>query len=300
MAIVTFSQLMDEARRVGPKAIVVATPHEPELLLAAQDAEKEGIANCTLVGDRELIKRLAAEHHIDISRMIIIHEPDSKRAAHKVMELLRIGHADLAMKGKLETGDFLRAALDREAGLRVGRLFTHVAVFEVPGFDRLLFVTDSGVVVAPTLEQKVEIVQNAIMVAQRLGVETPKVAILCATEMVNYKIPSTLDAANLSKMADRGQIRGGIVDGPLALDNAISPESVAIKGIKSPVAGQADILITPDVEAGNVLAKAITYFAQGRMAGIVVGAKVPLVTTSRSDPHDSKLVSIALGVLLVA
>jgi len=279
---------------------VVAVPHEAEILLAAQDAERAGIATCTLVGDRELIKSLAAEHDIDITRMIVIHEPKPKAAAHKVMELLRMGHADLAMKGKLETGDFLRAALDREAGLRVGRLFTHVAVFELPDFDRLLFVTDSGVVVAPTLEQKVEIVQNAIMVAQRLGVEQPKVAILAATELVNPKIPTTMDAANLAKMADRGQIQGAIVDGPLALDIAISAESAAVKGITSPVAGNADIMVAPDVEAGNMLAKAITYFAKGKMAGVVVGGKSPLIVASRSDPHETKLISMALGVLLVS
>jgi phosphate butyryltransferase len=300
MSITTFVDLMAEARRVGPKMVAVAAPHEPEILLSAQDAQKEGIANCTLVGDRDLIRKLAAEQQIDITKMMLIHEPDPKTAARKVMELLRMGHADLAMKGKLETGDFLRAALDREMGLRTGRLFTHVAVFEVPGFDRFLFVTDSGVVVAPTLEQKVEIVQNAIMVAQRLGVQEPKVAILAATEMVNPKIPTTMDAANLAKMADRGQIQGGLVDGPLALDNAISPESVAIKGIKGPVAGVADILVTPDVEAGNLLAKAITYFAKGKMAGVVVGGKSPLIVASRSDPHETKLVSMALGVLLAS
>ena len=300
MPITTFEQLMDEARKVGPKMVGVTVPHEPELLLAAQDAEQEGIANSTLIGDRDLIRNLAAEHKIDINRMMIIHEPEPEVAVRKVMELVRMGHADLAMKGKVETGSFLRAALDRAAGLRVGRLFTHVAVFELPGFDRLLFVTDSGVVVAPTLEQKVEIVQNAIMVAQRLGVEEPKVAILAATEMVNPKIPTTMDAANLAKMADRGQIQGGIVDGPLALDNAISAESAAIKGILSPVAGTADILVTPDVEAGNMLAKAITYFARGKMAGVVVGGKCPLIVASRSDPHETKLVSMALGVLLAS
>lgn len=300
MAIKNFTELMIEAKKAGPKMVAVAAPHEPEILLAAQDAEREGIANCTLVGDRELIRRLAAEHSIDITKMMIIQEPEPKAAARKVMELLRMGHADLAMKGKVETADFLRAALDREMGLRVGRLFTHIAVFELPGFDRLLFVTDSGVVVAPTMEQKVEIVQNAIMVAQRLGVTEPKVAILAATEMVNPKIPTTMDAANLAKMADRGQIQGGLVDGPLALDNAISPESVAIKGIKSPVAGYADILVAPDVEAGNMLAKAMTYFAKGKMAGVVVGGKSPLIVASRSDPHETKLVSIGLGVILAS
>jgi phosphate butyryltransferase len=300
VAITTFVQLMEAARQAGPKMVAVAVPHEAEILLGAQDAERQGIANCTLVGDRELIRKLAAENEIDISKMMLMHEPDAKAAARKVMELLRMGHADLAMKGKLDTADFLRAALDKETGVRTGRLFSHVAVFEVPGYDRLLFVSDSGVVVAPTLEQKVDIVQNAVAVAKALGVEVPKVAILAATETVNPKIPTTMDAANLAKMADRGQIQGAVVDGPLALDNAISPESVAIKGIRSPVAGKADILIAPDVEAGNMLAKAITYFAKGKMAGVVVGGRCPLIVASRSDPHETKMVSIALGVLLAS
>jgi len=296
----TFVELMAEAQKRGPRMVAIAAANEHEVLRSAQAAESAGLANFTLVGDRDEIRRLAEEHEIDISKMMLIHEPDPKASARRVIELLRMGHADLAMKGKLETGSFLHAALDRENGLRIGRLFSHVAAFEVPGFDRLLFVTDSGVVVAPTMEQKVEIVQNAIAVALRLGISPPRVAILAATEMVNPKIPTTLDAANLAKMADRGQIQGGIVDGPLALDNAISPESAAIKGIKSPVAGCADILVTPDVEAGNLLAKAITYFAHGKMAGVVVGGKTPLIVASRSDPHETKLTSIALGVLLVS
>ncbi|OQB25511.1 MAG: Phosphate acetyltransferase [Chloroflexi bacterium ADurb.Bin180] len=300
MTISSFVELMAEAKKAGPRMVAIAAPHEEEILRSAVAAEEEGIANYTLVGDRERIRSVAADKGLDVSRMMVINEPDPRTAARKVMELLRMGHADLAMKGKIETGDFLRAALDREMGLRIGRLFSHVAVFEIPGFDRLLFVTDSGVVVAPTMEQKVEIVQNAISVAQRLGVKQPKVAILAATEMVNPKIPTTMDAANLAKMADRGQIQGGLVDGPLALDNAISPESVAIKGIKSAVAGSADILVTPDVEAGNMLAKAITYFARGKMAGVVVGAKSPLIVASRSDPHETKLISTALGVLLAS
>lgn len=298
MAITTFAQLMKEAREVGPKTVAIAAAHEQEILLAAEDAEKRGLADCILVGDRTVIGEIAEQASIHIGRMMVIHEPEPKLAARKVMELVRLGHARIAMKGKIETGDFLRAALDREVGLRVGRLLTHVGIFEIPGFDRLIFISDAGVVVAPTMEQKIEIVQNAIYVAQRLGVEQPKVAILAATEMVNPKIPATLDAANLSKMADRGQIEGGLIDGPLALDNAISPESAQIKGIKSDVAGRADILIPPDVEAANVLAKAITYFAKGNMAGVVVGGKSPLIVASRSDPHETKLVSMALGVLL--
>ncbi len=300
MQIRNFQQLMDEARKRGPKTVAIAAAHEREVLLAAADAERLGLAECILVGDRPTIERIAAEEGIDLQRMMIIHESDPKTCANKVMELVSAGHAQIAMKGKVETGDFLRAALNKEYGLRRGNLLTHVGAFEIPGLDRLIFVSDAGVVVAPDMEQKVEIVRNAIEVARALGVEQPKVAILAATEMVNPKIPATLDAANLAKMADRGQITGGLVDGPLALDNAISPESVAVKGIQSQVAGHADILIPPDIEAGNVLAKAITYFANGKMAGVVVGARSPMIVASRSDAHETKLVSMALGVLLSA
>ncbi len=298
MQIRNFAQLMEEARKRGPKVVAIAAAHEREVLLAAADAERLGLAECVLVGDRPTIERIAAEEGIDLTRMMIIHESDPKTCANKVMELVSQGHAQIAMKGKVETGDFLRAALNKEYGLRRGNLLTHVGAFEIPGIDRLIFVSDAGVVVAPDMEQKVEIVRNAIQVARALGVEQPKVAILAATEMVNPKIPATLDAANLAKMADRGQITGGLVDGPLALDNAISPESVAVKGIQSQVAGYADILIPPDIEAGNVLAKAITYFANGKMAGVVVGARSPMIVASRSDTHETKLVSMALGVLL--
>ena len=296
----TFEELKTAARAKGPRNVAIAGAEEREILFAARDAEMQGFAECVLVGDRETIKRIAGEEGIDVSRMMIINEPLSQQTARKVMELVNLGHADIAMKGRVETGDFLRAALDKQFNLRVGRLLTHIAIFEIPGFDRLILVSDAGVVVAPTLEQKVEIVQNAIEVAHALGVELPRVAVLAATEMVNPKIPNTLDAANLAKMADRGQIVGGIIDGPLALDNAISLDAAVIKGIKSDVAGSADILIVPDIEAGNVLAKAITYFAKGAMAGIVKGARSPLIVASRADPHETKLVSMALGILLAA
>ncbi len=267
-------------------------------MLAGLDAELAGLAEVTLVGDSNEIHRIAEQQGFDIRRMEIVHQPHPREAAYEVMRLVSQGQADIAMKGKVETSDYLRAALSKELGLRTGRLFTHVAVFEIPGFDRLIFISDAGVVVAPDLEQKVQIVQNAIYVAHALGISLPRVAVLAATEVVNPKVPTTLDAANLSKMADRGQIQGGLVDGPLALDNAISPESARIKGIKSEVAGYADILITPDIEAGNVLAKAITYFAEGKMAGVVVGARCPLIVASRSDTREAKLVSLALGVML--
>ena len=298
MPVRTFAELLDAAKAKGPKRIAVAAGHTSETMLAGLDAEVAGLAEVILVGDRDEIHRIARQEGFDIRRMEIVHRPQPREAAYETMRLVSQGQADIAMKGKVETSDYLRAALSKELGLRTGRLFTHVAAFEIPGFDRLIFISDAGVVVAPDLEQKVQIVQNAIYVAHALGIGLPRVAVLAATEVVNPKVPTTLDAANLSKMADRGQIQGGLVDGPLALDNAISPESARIKGIKSEVAGYADILITPDIEAGNVLAKAITYFAEGKMAGVVVGARCPLIVASRSDTREAKLVSLALGVML--
>jgi phosphate butyryltransferase len=300
MPIRTFAELLEAAKNKGPKTVAVAAGHQAEVMLASLDAEVAGLAEVILVGDGTKIHEIADTEGFDISRMEVVHAPQPGEAAWNVMKLVSEGKADIAMKGKVETSDFLRAALSKELALRTGRLFTHVAAFEIPEFDRLIFISDAGVVVAPNLEQKVEIVQNAIYVAHALDIGLPRVAVLAATEVVNPKIPTTLDAANLSKMADRGQIKGGLVDGPLALDNAISPESARIKGIKSEVAGYADILIAPDIEAGNVLAKAITYFAQGKMAGVVVGARCPLILPSRSDTREAKLVSLALGVMLAS
>jgi phosphate butyryltransferase len=298
MPIRTFTELLETAQAKGPRTVAVAAAQQSEVMLASLDAEVAGLAEVILVGDGEQIRQIAADEEFNISRMEIMHVPQPRDAAWEVMKLVSDGQADIAMKGKVETSDFLRAALSKELGLRTGRLFSHVAAFEIPGFDRLIFISDAGVIVAPDLEQKVQIVQNAIYVAHAMDILLPRVAVLAATEVVNPKIPTTLDAANLSKMADRGQIQGGLVDGPLALDNAISPESARIKGIKSEVAGYADILIAPDIEAGNVLAKAITYFAQGEMAGVVVGARCPLILPSRSDTREAKLVSLALGVML--
>jgi phosphate butyryltransferase len=219
-------------------------------------------------------------------------------AAYLAVEMVHSDQADLVMNGRALPAELMEAALDRDKGLRIGKLITDVSIFEIPNFDRLIFVSDVAMVVSPTLAQKVAIVQNAIDTAIELGVETPKVAILAATELVNPEMPANMDAANLSKMAERGQIRGGIVDGPLAIDNAISLKAAEMKDINSAVAGCADILITPDVESGNILAKAISYFAKGHMAGVVVGAKCPIVMPSRSDPPEQKLLSMALGIFL--
>jgi phosphate butyryltransferase len=230
--------------------------------------------------------------------MEIIPEEDMVHAAYKAVAMIHAEEADLVMNGRALPVELMKAALDREEGLRIGRVLSDVSIFEIPDFDRLIFISDVAIVVSPNLAQKVAIVQNAIDTAIELGVQEPKVAILAATEMVNPEMPANMDAANLSKMAERGQIRGGLLDGPLALDNAISLKAAQMKGIESRVAGQADILITPDVESGNILAKALSYFAKSHMAGVVVGAECPIVMPSRSDPPEQKLLSLALGVYL--
>jgi phosphate butyryltransferase len=230
--------------------------------------------------------------------MKIIEEDDMVQAAYQAVEMVHLEQADLLMNGRAQPVELMQAALDREVGLRMGRLISDVSILEIPDFDRLVFISDVAIIVSPNLAQKVAIVQNAIDTAIRLGVERPRVAILAATEMVNPEMRANMDAANLSKMAERGQIRGGVVDGPLALDNAISLKAARMKDIQSEVAGHADILITPDVESGNILAKALSYFAKGRMAGVVVGAKCPIVMPSRSDPPEQKMLSMALGVYL--
>lgn len=300
MPIRSFQQLQYEATWLGPKRLAIAAAANGEILEAAREAQTAGMAQCILIEDRQRLCQVAERQGIDLQGMTLVDATDPNEAAFLAMAMARSGDADIVMKGTLKTASFMRAALDPERGLRAGHLFTHVAVFEVPGFDRLLLISDGGIVVAPDIYQKVEIVQHSIDVAHKLGIPMPKVAVLAAAELVDPKIPATVDAANLAKMAQRDQIKGGIVDGPLALDNAISPGSTLIKGIDSPVTGDADILIVPDVEAGNLLAKAITYFGHGEMAGIVVGGCVPIVLTSRADSHVTKLVSMALGVLMAS
>jgi len=293
-----YRQLTEAACQAGPGTIGVAWPDEHEVLLAVAEARQLGLAEFILVGDEQTIRGEAERNQVDLTGMTLLQEASPQAAAQRVMRLIADGEAEIAMKGRVETRLFLQAVLDKEFGLRTGRLLTHVAVFEIPDFPRLILVSDAGVVIEPTLEQKAEIVQNAIDVALKLGIEQPKVAILAANEMVNPKLPVSIDAASLAKMADRGQIRGGLVDGPLALDNAVSVEAARVKKIVGAVAGEADVLVTPNLEAGNMLAKSITYFARGIMIGVVVGAKAPLIVNSRSDSHAAKLMSIALSVLL--
>lgn len=293
-----FAQLLEAALQRGPKRVAIVGGGQRETLHAARMARGMGLAHCILIDDPQRLDLVAEEEGIDLSGMSILEERDMVEAAYKAVALIHSDEADLVMNGRALPVELMRAALDKEEGLRIGKIISDVSIFEIPDFDRLIFVSDVAIVVTPTLAQKVAIVQNAIDTAIELGVHEPKVAILAATEMVNPEMPANMDAANLSKMAERGQIRGGIVDGPLAIDNAISVKAAEMKGIKSQVAGRADILITPDVESGNILAKALAYFARGHMAGVVVGAHCPIVMPSRSDPPEQKLMSLALGVYL--
>ena len=299
MVIKSFKDLRAAARAKGPKTVAVVGAEQPGLLSALEAARRDGMINAILVGDEAQIQDLAEAEGVDLANMEVVHEPELKFAAHKAMVMLAEGRAHLAMKGKVDTATFLRAALDREVGLRTGRLLSHVGAFDIK-LGRLLLISDAGVNIAPDLEQKADIIRNAVFVAHKLGVEVPKVAVLASNEMVNPKMPANVEAAALAKMADRGQIVGALVDGPLALDNAISPKAADIKGIISSVAGQADILIPPDIEAGNLLAKALLYFASSSMGGVVVGAKAPLVLPSRSATYDDKLNSLALGVVMAS
>ena len=280
--------------------LVVAAAHDSDVLEAVRDAVEWDVVTAVLVGDESKITAIAGEIGLDLNKCQVIPEQDPIQAARRAVALVADGEADLVMKGKVGTADILRAVLNKEKGLRTGRLLSHVTALDIQGFDRLLYMTDGAMNIAPDLNQKVQITQNAIDVAIALGVEQPKVAALAAVELVNPDMPATHDAAMLAKMADRGQIKGGIVDGPLALDNAISLHSAEVKGIDSPVAGRADILMVPDIEAGNVLYKSIVYFAKARVAGVIAGAKAPVVLTSRSDTRQAKLDSIAFSAVFAA
>lgn len=298
MPIKTFDQLLKAARAKGPKRVAIVFAHEPNALMAAHMAHEKRLAECILIGDAAAIHETAAIQDLNMKPALILQADYADEAARQAVKLVNEGEADLAMNGLAQPRYLIEAALDRKNGLRTGRLLTDVSLFEIPNMDRLIILSDIGIVVSPTMEQRIGIVRNAVEVAHALDIKVPKVAILAATEMVNTKIPLSMEAANLSKMAQRGQIKGALIDGPLALDNAISPEAAAIKGIKSDVAGYADILIAPDIEAGNILAKTIIYFAKGKMASVVVGGKCPLVLPSRSDPPETKLISMALGIYL--
>jgi len=250
-----------------------------------------------LVGPAAKIAEIALEAGINISGIEIVDTPHSHASASKAVELVRQGKAELLMKGSLHTDELLGAVVARETGLRTGRRLSHVFLMDVPTYHKVLLVTDAAINIAPGLDDKADICQNAIDLAIMLGVDQPKVAILAAVETVNSKMPSTLDAAALCKMADRGQIKGGLLDGPLAFDNAISKEAAEIKGIRSAVAGDPDILLVPDLEAGNILAKQLSFLANADSAGIVLGARVPIILTSRADTVRARIASCGVAML---
>jgi phosphotransacetylase len=278
----------------------VAHPCDVTSLSGAVDAAKAGIITPILVGPPARIIAAAQAAGLDISGFEIVPTEHSHASAERAVALVREGKAELLMKGSLHTDEIMAAVVDRANGLRTARRISHCFVLDVPTYHKPLIITDAAINIAPDLQDKADIVQNAIELAHALGIAQPKVALLSATESINPKIASTVEAAALCKMADRGQILGGLLDGPLALDNAISPEAAKIKGIGGPVAGDADILVVPDLEAGNMLAKSLSFLADADAAGIVLGARVPVMLTSRADSVESRMASCAVGVLLAA
>jgi phosphate acetyltransferase len=293
-----YQRLLDFCRALPPTPTAVAHPCDQSSLEGAVDAARLGLISPILVGPRLRIEAVAKEFGIDVSALPIVDAPFSHASAEKAVELVREGKAEALMKGSLHTDEVMGAVVKRDTGLRTARRVSHCFIMDVPTHPDALIITDAAVNIAPTLEDKVDIVQNAIDLAQAIGVKEVRVAILSAMETVNPKVPSTVEAAALCKMADRGQITGGILDGPLALDNAISLESVKIKKINSPVAGRANVLVVPDLEAGNMLAKSLSFLANADSAGIVLGARVPIILTSRADSVMSRLASCAVAALV--
>jgi phosphate acetyltransferase len=276
---------------------LVVYPCDEASLRGACEAAEAGIIKPVLVGPATKIKAVAAQHNFDISQFEIVDSPDSEEAAAQAVQLIHEGKGELLMKGSLHTDELMRSVTAKGTGLRTDRRISHVFVIAVPGYAQTLFITDAAINIFPDLDCKRDIVQNAIDLFAGIGLGTPRVAILSAVETVTSKIPSTIEAAALCKMAERGQITGGVLDGPLAFDNAIDPEAARIKGIKSPVAGQAQILVVPDLEAGNMLAKNLTFMAKADSAGIVLGARVPIILTSRADSLRGRMASCAVAVL---
>ena len=293
-----YDRLIAAAKKQEALATAVAHPCEETALRGALEAAEEGLIKLILVGPKEKIQNVAKSSSLSLDEVEIIDVPHSQAAAEKAVALVRSGKAELLMKGSLHTDELLAEVVKRETGLRTGRRISHVFVMDVPGHPHTLFVTDAAVNIAPDLAGKHDIIQNAIDLHVGLGLGTPKVAILSAVETVTSNIPSTIEAAALCKMADRGQITGGLVDGPLAFDNAISPEAARIKGIKSAVAGQAQILVVPDLEAGNMLAKNLSFLSRADAAGVVLGARVPIILTSRADNVRTRMASCAVAMLL--
>jgi phosphate acetyltransferase len=293
-----YQRLIDYCKTLPPLPTAVAHPCDKSSLSGAVEAAEMGLIAPILVGPAERIKAVALENGIDISRYQVVEAPYSEAAARCAVQLVREGKAEALMKGSLHTDELMGAVVGRDSGMRTGRRVSHCFVMDVPGHDSALIISDAAVNITPTLEEKKDILQNAIDLAHALRVDEVRVAILSAMETVNPKVPSTIEAAALCKMVDRHQVTGAVVDGPLALDNAIDPEAARIKGIDSPVAGRANVLIVPDLEAGNMLAKSLSFLAGADAAGIVLGARVPIILTSRADSTMTRLASCAVAALV--
>jgi phosphate acetyltransferase len=291
-----YERLLERCANLDPVPTAVAYPCEESALAGALEAAEKGLITPILVGPTAKIKSIANLAGIDLGKTQIVDAPNSQASAVKAVELVREGRAELLMKGSLHTDELLSAVVARETGLRAGRRISHAFIMDVPTYHKVLIVTDAAISISPTLEDKADICQNAIDLAVSLGLERPKVAILAAVETVTSKMPATIDAAALCKMAERGQIKGGMLDGPLAFDNAISRQAAETKGIQSAVAGDPDILLVPDLEAGNMLAKQLSFLANADSAGLVLGARVPIILTSRADSVRSRIASCAVAV----
>ena len=297
----TFDQLVNSIKDQPKKTIALAMAEDEDALLALNNAHQQGLADAVLVGDKKKIRELAEKNDIDLANFDIIHSRSEQHAVVRAIQLVKEHLADTLMKGSCSTATLLRAVLDKKHGIRSGKLISHVSLFEVAYYPKLFIMTDGGMNIAPDLDAKLGIIENSLVAARKLGISIPKVALIAAVEKVNYKgMPGTADAAIISKMAERGQITGAIIDGPLALDNAIDKRSCEIKGIKSPIDADADILIMPCIEAGNVFYKALMYLGGAKGAGILMGAKVPIILTSRSDSVENKFMSIAFGIIASA
>jgi len=292
-----YDRLIARAKTVPAATTVVAHPCDESSLRGPIQAAEAGIIVPILVGPSAKITSVAREHGLDLGRYEIVDAPHSEAAAAKAVELIREGKGELLMKGSLHTDELMREVASSKTGLRTARRISHVFIMDVPTYSETLFITDAAINIVPDLDAKRDIIQNVIDLFTQVGLGTPRVAILSAVETVTSKIPSTIEAAALCKMAERGQITGGLLDGPLAFDNAISPEAAKTKGIVSEVAGRAQILVVPDLEAGNMLAKNLAFLAKADGAGIVLGARVPIILTSRADSVRSRMASCAVAVL---
>jgi len=293
-----FDQLLSVVKDTERKKLAIASAEGEEIIEAVKQAMEEKIISPVLVGDQAKLTELCREKKLDLAEVEIVNAPDPKLAAGVAVERVKQGKAEMLMKGKVDTSTLLKAVLDKESGLRTGAFLSHVAVMEVEGYPKLMLVTDGGMNIRPDIKQKAEIISNAVEVAKKLGIQKPKVACLAAVELVNPDMQETVDAAGLVKMAERGDIKDAIIDGPIAFDVAISQESARTKGIISPVAGDTDIFLVPDIASGNIFVKSLIYLADAKIGGLVVGAGAPIVLLSRADSAQTKLYSMALGAMI--